>query len=189
VVFSIYALFDPRTLLVRYVGKTTQPLQRRVRMHTYARFLAAPTRKNRWLRGLLREGLMPGVAVLEECLTLNALNEAERFHIAYWRCVGAPLTNLASGGGDGFGLGRTHTVAARRKISLANQGLVRGELHAIRTSRARGGRPFVDQFGVRYETVNGAARSLGLKPLSVRMVLRGVFKQTHGFMFRYVSSA
>lgn len=57
---------------------------------------------------------------------------------------------------------------------------------SLRKSKARGGRPFVDQFGRRYETQRSAARLLGLSQGDVGRVLAGKFKQIKGFVFKYV---
>lgn len=184
--FLVYGLSDPRDGQLRYVGKTIRGLSRRLRTHLYPRFLREKSHKNHWLRALVALGLKPEIEVLEECGSWETMNEAERFHIAYWRYIGAALTNSTAGGEEGFGRGRTHTKDARRKIGEGNRGKKRGADHGVRTSRARGGRPIVDQFERRYETMAEAARVLGLRRDSVRKVLIGAYRQTEGYTFRYL---
>lgn len=133
----IYGLSDPRTNQLRYVGKTRQTLARRLGRHLSPSYLRALTHKNRWLRSLLRAGVHPVIEVLEVCASPLLLDEAERFHIAYWRMIGAHLTN-GTDGGDGGRCGvqtEAHRaallVAARRprsstwkaRISVAKQGV------------------------------------------------------------------
>lgn len=61
--FLIYGLLDPRTGLLRYIGKSTCGL-RRPRMHR-----SVPKKegkhKTNWLLQLQREGLEPEIVVLE----------------------------------------------------------------------------------------------------------------------------
>jgi hypothetical protein len=59
----IYALCDPRTLEVRYVGKADNPYKR------YCRHLIDKenTHKVTWIQSLLKEGLLPIRQILEEC--------------------------------------------------------------------------------------------------------------------------
>jgi len=46
-------------------------------------------------------------------------------------------------------------------------------------------KPIVDQNGVVYPGVNAAARQLGLSPGNIVSVLKGVYKQTGGYIFKY----
>lgn len=113
----IYGLIDPRTLLIRYVGKTkkgmTRPKEHRLcRTATTGRYLI------NWIRSLQALGLDYEVVILEECANAQ-LDELERFWIAYGRASCWPLTNLTRGG-DGF-TGK-HTEETRRKMSAARQG-------------------------------------------------------------------
>lgn len=57
-------------------------------------------------------------AVLEECPTQIALDEAEIFHIEYLRSIGATLYNQKSGGG----FGGIPNAEMRRKMSEASKG-------------------------------------------------------------------
>jgi len=112
--YVVYAFSDPRTNEVRYIGKTAGSLHRRVKRHLAANSLKEPTHKNNWLRNLLTTGTRPVIDVLETCAAAEDLLEAERFHIAYWRAIGARLTN-GTDGGDGLMAG------ARRPRSVCEQ--------------------------------------------------------------------
>lgn len=74
-----------------------------------------------WVNSLVVAGLRPEIIVLEECSTQNELIESEKWHIAYWRAIGANLTNLTDGG-DGMAghrpskEGVEKRAAAKRKI-------------------------------------------------------------------------
>lgn len=203
--YLVYGLVDPRSGELRYVGKSSTGLKR-PGQHTLPSVLKVEGHlpKARWARQLLAVGLKPEVEVLERHETAEALADAERHFIAYFRSIGCNLTNLTDGGeGEGPFRGMRHLASSRLKTSLALRGRRHSEAHTekvaaakrgvhqsaetcILKSRARGVRPFVDQNGVVYQTQNAAARLLGLHVGSLNGVLRGRRKHVGGFTFRYV---
>lgn len=117
--FLIYALVDPRTLLVRYVGKSTRGLKR-ARQHMQPSQLQKVAYRSAWLRSLVACGLECTIVVLEHLDNASALVDAECFWIAYGRASGWPLTNLTDGG-EGT-LGRVVTEETRERIATALKG-------------------------------------------------------------------
>lgn len=123
----IYGLVDPRTLLVRYVGKSAKgmlrPREHRRQLHR------EDTYKARWLKSLLALGLDYTIVVLEEIASADLLADAEVWRIAYGRASGWPLTNLTDGG-DGTA-GRTVSAATKVKLTAAMSAPeVRGRISA-----------------------------------------------------------
>lgn len=109
----IYGLCDPITQQLRYIGKANNP-EVRCREHLSARFLRPKTHKNHWIKSLLGQAVKPEPFVIEE-VPSDGWQEAERFWIAYFRSIGADLTNLAPGGeGDCGPEGRARHAAAMR---------------------------------------------------------------------------
>lgn len=135
---TIYALVDPRTDEVRYVGKTVRTPHRRLRRHLAESYLVANTHKDRWLIMLKRLGLEPKIRVLEVCSSLAGLAEAERRHIAAYRAGGTALVN-ATDGGDGVG-GWNHTLESRHKMSIARKGKAKSAEHRRNLGLAGKGR-------------------------------------------------
>lgn len=97
----IYALADPRTPdVIRYVGKANKP---KVRYGFHVRLIDAPkhdTHKARWIRGLVKAGLMPVMQIID-CVTYTEDSEwaaVEIARIAQYRSDGHPLTNTCDGG-------------------------------------------------------------------------------------------
>lgn len=95
----IYALLEPETKIVRYVGKTTREPKRR--LYEHIRNLSYNTYKTNWVKSLLKDGKEPILAVLETCDYSNWI-ERERFWIDYYLKNGEKsLTNLTLGGDYG----------------------------------------------------------------------------------------
>lgn len=90
----IYALVDPRTSEIRYIGKTVN-LRGRFALHKHQR---ANNHKCNWFQSVVRSGFMPELVVLEET---DEWREAESFFIQYFKGMGARLTNSSKGGESG----------------------------------------------------------------------------------------
>lgn len=115
VINYIYALIDPLTDEIRYVGKSNDYHQRlRHHIHNAPKLV---NHRDAWINGLLKTGHRPETYVLEE-VGAN-WQEAERFWIAYLKLIGCRLTNHADGGE-----GVEHNEEVRRKISKARRGMV-----------------------------------------------------------------
>lgn len=118
--FVIYALSDPRTGEIRYVGKSCNGLKR-ARSHSYPGVLRRDrTRCGNWIRSLQAAGLAPVVEEIEEHVDHDALWVAERFHIARFRSLGVNLTNHTDGG-EGCP-GKKMGPEQREKLRLVNLG-------------------------------------------------------------------
>lgn len=126
----IYALSEPDTGAVRYVGKTCD-LKRRFWDHLDARF---NNRNCKWLRSLRKRGLRPVMDVLEEFDDHDGRwEESERFYIAYFRFLGMRLTNQESGGSSGKLMG----MDVRERMSIAAKGRKFSPLAIQRSKEAR----------------------------------------------------
>lgn len=91
----IYALIDPRDSQVRYIGKTRQGIDNRLRQHISIR---KAVRSSHWVHHLLRAGYMPEAIELESGLSELEWPDSEQFWIAYFKSIGADLTNHTNGG-------------------------------------------------------------------------------------------
>lgn len=127
----IYALVDPRSGLVRYVGKSVRPTDR-LSNHCNEQ---GNSHRHRWLRQLRALELKPTLTILEEVTSGTNWQEAERRWIAYGHAHGWRLTNSTSGG-DGVQdlspeirarmaltwTGRKHRPESLLRIGLASKG-------------------------------------------------------------------
>lgn len=109
----IYALADPRTGDVRYVGKTSRKLSTRLRQHVN-RSAKPETRCACWIRALVALGLVPDARELE-VVSEEQWPAAERRWISALRAEGADLTNLTEGGAATHG--HKHSAATKARIS------------------------------------------------------------------------
>ncbi len=124
----IYALVDPRTNVIRYVGKT-KTLSKRLAQHLSKTSLRKLTHKNNWIRSLLQHGLVPTLRVLE-ITDLTSANDREIHWIARLRQIGVRLVN-GTDGGDGL-LGYQHSIETRQKLSKSHIGQtpwIKGKSH------------------------------------------------------------
>ena len=97
--FRIYGLKCPISGSIRYIGKTKNALEGRLKGHlSDAKSFRYKHHASRWLRKLLIAGLTPEVVLLEE--SEGDWIEAETRWIAKGKALGWPLTN-STAGGDG----------------------------------------------------------------------------------------
>ena len=118
--FAIYSLHHPISDRLKYVGKSTDVAGRQ-RSHTY-RPKALDTSKNaNWIRSLLKQGLKPVLKIIEDqtdgISSVEEMNDAEIYWIAYMRGMGHDLNNHLPGGE-----GVQHSEETRKKISKSRLG-------------------------------------------------------------------
>lgn len=102
---TIYALVDPRTFEVKYIGQTTKPIEVRLAGH-----LAAPAPLVRaWIEELSFEGHTPQIIPIREDVPIDQLDEAEKEEIRAHAERGDILNVVGNQPGN----------AKRRKISRA----------------------------------------------------------------------
>lgn len=97
--YMIYALKDPLTKSIRYIGKSCKGLNR-PKEHLFPHQNKLKTHKNCWVRSLLKKGLKPEIIILEEC-DRESLDKREIFWIDYHKKHGYELTNMTNGGTGG----------------------------------------------------------------------------------------
>lgn len=107
----IYALVDPHTDEIKYIGKSNDP-ERRLRDHLRCEW--RNVYKDRWVLKLKRQGEVPVLHVLEECPGTE-WRDRERYWIAALLEAGCLLSNRTAGG-DGLE-GYNHSPETRAKMS------------------------------------------------------------------------
>lgn len=135
----IYALVDPISREVRYVGKTVDIRGRFLRHLTDLR---SNRQKSEWITGLRALSLKPEIEIIEteEEGPGYGWPEAERFWIACFKAAGANLYNLDSGGCHGT----LRSQETKDKIRRGNLGKKRSEEYRQMMSRRMSGKPMTD---------------------------------------------
>jgi hypothetical protein len=141
----IYALTDPTSGRLRYVGFTSQKPTKRLREHIYrSRKIGDPcyeTPKSRWIRRLIVAGESPAIRILE--ITETNWQEAERRHIEMLRASGEHLLNVAEGG-----IGGKIPEESRRRAGLKLKNRYFSPEHRQRISAAKRGQPRPDSVAI-----------------------------------------
>lgn len=163
--WEIYAIEDPRTRIVRYVGVTFRP-KRRLNEHLCRARQGGRTHRDCWIRSLLSLDLQPMLVQLES--GTGEWREAERRWIAHYR-LHTKLVNHTDGGegtpgyvptpelrakwslsrrgrryaaGRRSGMfGKTHSPETRARIAAAGEGRVQPPEARAKVSEARRGKP------------------------------------------------
>ena len=103
---KIYALKDPISSEIRYIGKTKNSLQKRLYEHCTIRNLKPNNHKNNWIKYLLKSEQRPIIVLIEEVEELN-WQEREIYWINFYKNKGSNLTNSTDGGEGGNGTKKT----------------------------------------------------------------------------------
>lgn len=100
----IYTLSDPRTNAVRYVGRTVNPLSRRVYEHIRVAIKGKLKDKTKevWINELIALGLKPVIAEIE-VTGLDDFQAAEKRWVAHYRATCNDLLNIKCGGDGALG--------------------------------------------------------------------------------------
>ena len=85
----IYALIDPRTRQIRYIGQTDD-LSKRLRQHIMDK---SNTHKTEWIKGLLAANMRPDISQLAEIEDEDNVHMIEYRWVYFGRKNGWELTN------------------------------------------------------------------------------------------------
>lgn len=109
----VYALLDPRTREIRYVGETVRDPRKRLSQHMLAAAKQTTPPVNAWMRGLANVGERPEILEIESCVDVQQMHSAEEFWIEQFRAIGASLLNVAPGGSTRKGYRHSEETKAK----------------------------------------------------------------------------
>lgn len=95
--FYIYALKDPTTGAIRYIGVTTRP-KLRLREHIQPSNVKKSNHRACWIRSLASKGLRPEIEFLAQA-GANTWEQDEIDYISVFKSLGCDLINHTDGGG------------------------------------------------------------------------------------------
>lgn len=147
----IYALCEPGTRTVRYIGKADDP-KKRLRDHRSSS-VKKKTPLGEWLRSLILRAESPDLIILRG-VPVDLWEIAEERYIRLARGCGMDLVNSNGGGGgvvkhtletreklSAKQLGTTRSPETRKKMSGASKGVPKSPEHRASLSKALIGRP------------------------------------------------
>ena len=142
--FLVYALIDPTTKKIRYIGQSTRGLARPKEHWKPCKLRnAQPCHAVHWLKKLVHAGNVPTVYVLETCASQEELNAAEIHWIAFGRTNNWPLTNQTDGGlGQ---VGRIASDVTRKVVGSRYRGKKLTKKHRKALSTTLKGRIFSEE--------------------------------------------
>jgi hypothetical protein len=135
----IYALVDPRSGEIRYIGWTVQKPEKRLLGH-----LNDHSRNHRtnWLNSLKSIGDRPILRQIQR-LSASEAPSSEKYWIRHFREAGCPLVNSTDGGEGSLGV--VVSDETRRKLSLAHKGRSFSPEHSRKISESLKGRKFTEE--------------------------------------------
>lgn len=197
--YIIYGLFDPRTGLLRYIGKSSTGLYRPKR-HAQPYALKGNSHKENWIKLLLSLNLCYTIQILKES-SKETLTQDEIDFIKQSKESGVSLVN-STNGGEGIPRHK-HSESAKKKMSVAGKGKKKNPRHIERVAnslrgrhhsksaiinistgrRGKGLKQIQDQYGRKYNSIKEAAEALACFPSNISAVLNGTRKTIKGFSF------
>jgi hypothetical protein len=127
----IYALCDPITEEIRYIGKTNTPRKRYYAHLNESKIGKKKSHKISWIRLLFSINQKPLLKIISE-VESEDWKYWETYYIEFYRSSGCNLTNLTEGGQGGNG--HSHSVESKQKMSASKKGVKLSEEHKQKIS-------------------------------------------------------
>lgn len=204
--YKLYTLSNPITNEIRYVGKTIQTLENRLKKHLRAK---DKSHRVNWIKSLKNKGLEPRIELICETHNHNICNELEKYYIKKYKNEGYSLVNMTEGG-DGS-IGFTHTNESKIKISKITKNRmsdpkVREYLSDVAKENWKNysdkfkenniinqpNRKCIGQYDKTGELIQTFVslreieRELGYFRANISPCIKGKFKQAYGYVWKYI---
>lgn len=118
----IYALLDPRTGKIRYIGKTNN-INRRYSQHLRIRNDQKMTPTKAWIQSLIKQGLKPNMMVIDSCGE-SQWEDLERKYIKQFRDGGHDILNISDGGNQPWCDNKTRIQNGKNSDSVKQKGIL-----------------------------------------------------------------
>lgn len=199
----IYTLTDPRDNLIKYIGKTLNPITRKSQ-HKNSR---TKTKCGTWIQSLRKLELQPIFEILDETDSENWIL-MEKYWISQMKSWGFPIKNMTSGGesidpemSSRIHKGKILSEEVKGKISKTLMGKKHSEEHksniskntkiALRDRNLKIGR-ILRQYDkknknlvLEYNSIADAVELTGLKQSGIANNLTGRSKSCGGFIWKW----
>lgn len=183
IIVKIYKLVDPNTLETRYIGRTTQTLNKRLNGHlSKARKSTSNCHIKNWIMSLLRDNKKPIIKYITEIEGWSESYKYEQLLIKEYLENKHDLTN-GHDRGEG-GLLRNFTLEQRLKISqsvkkLHDEGLLHCGRKPLNVYDLNG------EFIVKFESITSCAKWLKISDKQLQLSLKRKAKRVHDFQITF----
>lgn len=180
---NIYVLIDPITCKIRYIGRTKNRLEIRLRGHM-SKCLHKKTHKDCWLYGLRSRGLKPKIKLVRVVSGWEYSHKYERNLIKKCLDFGFNLVNLDDKGVGG--INKLSSPEQRLKISnTLKEGYLSGRIIATNKSKVI----VYDLFGnilFNFETQKECAEKLGVHISTIETQVSGLVRRCGKYQIRSI---
>lgn len=200
----IYTLSDPRTNLVRYVGKTTN-INKRFIKHINESKKSTSSHKKAWIRGLLNVGLKPIINIIDK-VGKDEWEFWETYWISQFKTWGFNLTNTCDGG-EGVSIGNIPWNKGTKGIMKPNKTTFKkgneigketrikiGEHLSVKTQFKKGDKPHnttpIKQYDLdgkllnTFDSIIEAAKHIGVNQSAISNCFRRKTYKCKGFIWK-----
>jgi group I intron endonuclease len=204
--YKIYKLIDPLTNKIRYVGRTSQNLDNRLKKHLNAK---DKSHRTNWIKNLLLKNLVPKIELICETDKFETCTELEFFYIKKYKELGFDLVNMTNGGEGSIGFKHSESTI----IKMKNAAKIRASNQQYRNSISKKlsdnwvklsddlknqhilkqpNRKNIGQFDLNdnlireFISLRQIERELGYFRANITPCLKGLFKQAYGFNWKYL---
>ncbi len=112
-IYKIYTLTHPITNEIRYVGRTKETLNNRLKTHLRAK---DKSHRVNWIKSLQNENLIPNINLICETESFENCIELEQYYIKKYRDLNYRLVNMTDGGDSSIGY--KHTDVVKKQLSI-----------------------------------------------------------------------
>lgn len=170
----IYVLIDPRTDEVRYVGKTIQKLNERLKCHCNEK---EKSHKNNWIAELKKHKLKPIIKTIETCNDED-WPEREKYWIGFYKDSGCKMTNSHVGGMGG------HIVNDDVRNKLRNIAILERDMRRERTRKHNSIKIKCVNTEEIFDSLSALASHLGMLPASIsRLIKQNIPIKNNNYIF------
>jgi hypothetical protein len=119
--YLIYGLEDPRTKEIRYIGRSSNGLERPKSHITESSLKRYNTKVYTWIKSLKKINLIPNIIIIQSWNNISNedLNSHEIYWIDYYKKLNYKLTNMTNGGDGTYG--RVLTDSHKKAIIESNK--------------------------------------------------------------------
>lgn len=180
----IYALLDPISNKIRYIGCTSQDVNVRLKQHLKDR---RKSHKVNWINKLKKKNLIPKIYIIEKVSKSNMFDR-EVFWINFYRSK-TKLTNATNGGEGVVGYifsKKQKTIISRNTKKALKCPNIRKKISQAGVGRTPVNRKkIIDNFGNIYQSITIASNKINVTPSAITFAIKNKTYVKNKYCFKY----